>query len=135
MFPLNTKILIVDDIESIRQMVLKNLNALGYHNVKEAKDGLEAHDLLRKAVNEDSEFQLVISDWNMPRLKGIDLLKKIRKESHFKKLPFILLTSESESDLVVDAVISGVSQYIVKPIVPKVFEEKLKSAFIKHYGF
>lgn len=134
MFPKNTKILIVDDSEPIRLMVKNYLSSLGYWNLYQAEDGVQALQKLRTAYNESDEFQLVVSDWNMPKMKGIDLLKTLKKESHFKKLPFILLTTESEKDQIIDAVTVGVSQYILKPFNEKIFSDKLKSAFQKHYG-
>jgi two-component system, chemotaxis family, chemotaxis protein CheY len=75
---------------------------------------------------------LVISDWNMPNMKGIDLLKHVRAQSEWTNLPFVLLTSEAERDQVTEAVLAGASQYIVKPFSAKIFEDKLKTAYQKH---
>ena len=78
--------------------------------------------------------ELVISDWNMPKLTGLELLKQVRASKHMVNLPFILLTSESERDQVTEAILSGVSQYVVKPFTAKMIEEKMKSAWQKHHA-
>jgi two-component system, chemotaxis family, chemotaxis protein CheY len=131
-FQTNAKILIVDDMTAIRDLVKNQLAAMGYKNVLQAVDGEEALRMLMSATAEGIPFELVISDWNMPRMKGIDFLKKVRAVPDWEQLPFVLLTSESERDQVTEAVMSGVSQYIVKPFSGKIFEEKLRAAWTKH---
>jgi two-component system chemotaxis response regulator CheY len=132
MFPLETRILVVDDMPSIRDLVKNTLKAMGYKHFQEAADGEEAWKTLEKLNGGDQSIQLVISDWNMPKLKGLDLLKQVRATAHWTNLPFVLLTSESERDQVTEAVLAGVSQYIVKPFSQKIFEDKLKAAYTKH---
>lgn len=132
MFPLEIRILVVDDMPSIRDMVKNQLRMMGYKNVTEAEDGEMAWEILTKKYEEGYPFHLVVSDWNMPKMKGVDLLKKVRANEDYKSVPFILLTSEAERDQVTEAVMAGVSQYIVKPFSPKAFEDKLKAAWTKH---
>lgn len=132
MFPLTTRILIIDDMASIRELVKNHLKAMGYKSMAEAEDGDEGLKYLIQNNNPGQEIQLVISDWNMPKMKGLDLLKQLRGTQEFANLPFVLLTSESERDQVTEAVLAGVSQYVVKPFSGKVFEDKLKAAWQKH---
>lgn len=133
MFPLNSFILVVDDMASIRDLVKNQLKAMGYLDVKEAEDGAQAWNLIETQWAQARPFDLVISDWNMPNLKGLDLLKKVRAHEGMKTLPFVLLTSEAEREQVTEAVMSGVSQYIIKPFSGKMFEDKLATAYLKHF--
>lgn len=132
MFPKDIRILVIDDMPSIRDLVKTQLKGMGYNTILEAQDGEEALSLLTKQHANGSPIQLVISDWNMPKLKGLELLKKVRASAEFKDLPFVLLTSEAEREQVTEAVLSGVSQYIVKPFSGKIFEDKLKTVWDKH---
>lgn len=131
MFPLDTRILVIDDMPSIRELVKTTLKSMGYKNFQEAVDGEEGLKILQTSSG-DQSIQLVISDWNMPKMKGLDLLKVVRSNQQWTNLPFVLLTSESERDQVTEAVLAGVSQYIVKPFSAKIFEDKLKAAYTKH---
>jgi len=132
MFPLDTRILVIDDMPSIRDLVKNQLKALGFKNIQEASDGEDALRKLIQLNTPNNSIQLVISDWNMPHMKGIDLLKHVRAQAEWTNLPFVLLTSEAERDQVTEAVLAGASQYIVKPFSAKIFEDKLKTAFQKH---
>lgn len=132
MFPLDTRILVIDDMPSIRDLVKNHLKAMGFKNIQEASDGEEALRMLIQLNTPNNSIQLVISDWNMPNMKGIDLLKHVRAQAEWANLPFVLLTSEAERDQVTEAVLAGASQYIVKPFSAKIFEDKLKTAFQKH---
>ncbi len=132
MIPAETKFLIVDDMPTLRDLVKHQLKALGFHTIIEAADGEQAHKLMLQHETSAQKIQYVVCDWNMPKMTGLELLKKIRAESHWVQLPFVLLTSESERDNVTEAIITGVSQYIVKPFTSKAFEEKLNSGWAKH---
>lgn len=134
MFAKDVKILIVDDMPTIREMVRSQLRGLGYGNLVECEDGQLAWNQLRAAQKDGDPFGLVISDWNMPNLSGIEFLKAVRAEGDFQGLPFVLLTSESEREQVTEAIFAGVSQYIVKPFSPKTLEAKIKAAYDKHYA-
>lgn len=133
MFPKSTRILIVDDMASIRDLVRNQLKVVGFTEIIESEDGVLAWTVLENQYAQANPIELVISDWNMPNMKGLDLLKKVRSSQVFVQLPFILLTSEAEREQVTEAVMAGVSQYIVKPFSGKVFEEKLKTAYQKHF--
>lgn len=132
MFPLHIKILIADDMPSVRDLVLRELRNMGYSYVISAKDGIEAWNILKAEFDKGAPVDLVISDWNMPFLQGIELLKKVRSTPEMAEMPFVLLTAESEKEQVTEAVIMGVSQYILKPFSSKNFQDKLKSAWQKH---
>jgi two-component system chemotaxis response regulator CheY len=127
MFPAETKIIVVDDMMTMRKLVRKCLNDLGLKNSVEADDGETAWPLITKAQAEGAPFQLIISDWNMPKMKGVDLLRKVRADAGLKATPFILLTAEAEATQVKEALLAGVSQYIVKPFTPAAFSEKLNA--------
>ncbi len=132
MFPLETRILVIDDMPSIRDLVKNHLKAIGYVNLLEAGDGDEGHKILAQQLVAGTPVQLVISDWNMPVLSGLDLLKMLRKTAEWKNLPFVILTSEAEREQVTEAILAGVSQYVVKPFAGKIFEDKLKAVWLKH---
>lgn len=134
MFPLETKILIVDDMPAIRDLLKGQLKAMGYKMIHDFPDGETAKLFLVDSFASGAPVQLVISDWNMPKLTGLELLKQVRASKHMINLPFILLTSESERDQVTEAILSGVSQYVVKPFTAKMIEEKMKSAWQKHHA-
>jgi two-component system, chemotaxis family, chemotaxis protein CheY len=112
MFPPETRILIVDDMMTMRKLMAKSLKDLGYSQFVEAPDGQKAWEILNDVTQ---TVQLVVSDWNMPNCSGLDLLKRVRKDSRLAKLPFILVTAESEQSQVIEAVKAGVSGYVVKP--------------------
>lgn len=118
---------------TIRSMIKNYLLDLGYTQIVEKEDAKHAVTALVEARGKaEQKFGLIISDWNMPEMTGIDFLKFVRSEEEFKHTPFILVTTESEKDQVTEAVFAGVSQYIVKPFSQKVFLEKLQSTFNKH---
>ncbi|HMN68509.1 MAG TPA: response regulator, partial [Bdellovibrionales bacterium] len=114
MFDAKTKILIVDDMSTMRRLVKKACVGLGFSNIEEAEDGQKAWEKLQAA----GDFQLIISDWNMPNCTGLEFLKKVRADSKFKKMPFVLLTAEAEASQMAEAIQLGVSNYIVKPLTP-----------------
>jgi two-component system chemotaxis response regulator CheY len=132
MFPPDTRILVVDDMPTIRDLVKGQLKAMGFKTILEAADGEHAMQLVTHNQSAGTPIQLVISDWNMPKMTGLEFLKQIRASNEWANLPFVLLTSESERDQVTEAILAGVSQYVVKPFAAKVFEEKLKGVWAKH---
>lgn len=131
MFKPTTKFLIVDDFGTMRKIVKKALLDLGYVNSVEAADGVEAYKLLQEHAQAGQPFEFVISDWNMPNMLGIDLLKKCRGEASFKTLPFMLVTAESEQSQILEAAKVGVTDYVVKPFSPAMLKAKLESAYKK----
>jgi two-component system, chemotaxis family, chemotaxis protein CheY len=120
----NMKILVVDDFQTMRRIIKNYLRQLGFNNVEEAEDG----DVALEKLN-DSQFDFVITDWNMPKMTGIDLLKKIRSENNFKNIPVLIITAEAEKENVVQAAQAGVNDYIVKPFTPEVLQNKIEKIF------
>lgn len=131
MFPLHTKVLVVDDMSMFRAMVKQALTAMEYKNFVEASDGEAAWAAIQHARNENKPFDLIISDWTMPKMKGIELLKKVRAEEWGKTFPFILLTGEAERGNIMEAIQSGVSQYMIKPFTVADLKTKMKQAYDK----
>ena len=128
MFAPNTRILIVDDMLTMRKLVKKVCAEIGFADVTEAADGALAWDVLNATT---PPIQLVISDWNMPNMSGLDFLKKVRADAKWAKLPFLLVTAEAEQKQVVEAVKAGVTNYVVKPFSADTLKEKLEAAYKK----
>ncbi len=118
----------------MRMIVRKTLQDIGLRNIIEAENGALAWNEITKSIAENAPFELVVSDWNMPTMTGIELLKSVRADSVMKIVPFVLLTAEAEKSQIVDALQAGVSNYIIKPFTPATFREKLEQTFIKHGG-
>ncbi|HUH65762.1 MAG TPA: response regulator [Syntrophales bacterium] len=114
------KILVVDDFATMRKVIRNLLKQSGYENVTEAEDGVAAMGVLRS-----TKVDFVISDWNMPNMTGIELLRAVRADSDLAAMPFLMVTAESLKDNVVEAVKAGVSNYIVKPFTAEVLGEKI----------
>lgn len=129
MFAPSTKILIVDDMKTMRMFVRKGLGLLGLKNVTEAEDGKIAWAAMDVAEKEMAPYQLIVSDWNMPNMSGIDLLKKVREHPSRKGTPFVLVTAENDKEQVVQAVKLGVNGYITKPFDGPTLEAKLKALY------
>jgi two-component system chemotaxis response regulator CheY len=128
LFNVKMKILVVDDFPTMRRIVKTLLRQLGCDNTIEAEDGQQALDLLRSTPGID----FVISDWNMPNMTGIELLKSVRGDPKLAHLPFLMITAEAEKENIVEAVKSGVSNYIVKPFTAQTLQEKLNKIFASH---
>ncbi len=120
------KILVVDDFSTMRRIVKNILKQLGYENIEEAEDGAQAYNKLKSG-----NFGFVVSDWNMPNMDGLELLKKVRSDPELKGLPFLMVTAEAEKDKVIEAIKAGVSNYIVKPFTAEVLKEKMDRIFEK----
>ena len=120
------KVLVVDDFSTMRRIVKNILRQLGFENILEADDGMSALDVLRSQT-----VDFIISDWNMPRLSGIELLKAVRTSEEWKDLPFLMVTAEGQKENVIEAVKAKVSNYIVKPFTPETLAEKIKKIFEK----
>lgn len=117
---MNMNILIVDDYKTMLRIISNLLKQLGFKNIEEATDGSEALRKLR-----EGNFNLVISDWNMAPMTGLQLLKEVRADAKLKPLPFIMVTAESKTENVVEAKTAGVSNYIVKPFNAETLKMKL----------
>ncbi len=116
----NMKVLVVDDFPTMRRIVRNLLKEIGYENVDEAEDGIVAFDKLK-----GGDFDFVVSDWNMPNMTGLDLLKAVRAEASVKDTPFLMVTAEAAKENIVSAVEAGVNNYIVKPFTAAVLREKI----------
>jgi two-component system chemotaxis response regulator CheY len=118
------KILIVDDFATMRHIMRKSLMELGFSNVTEAADGVDA---LEKLGREDIQF--IISDWNMPNMMGIEFLRRVRATDRHKTTPFLMVTAEAKRENVLEAASAGVSQYIVKPFTVDSLQQKIAAIF------
>ena len=116
----NIRILIVDDFSTMRRIVKNLLNDLGLHNTAEADDGTTALAELRKAP-----YDLVITDWNMPGMPGIDLLRAVRADAKLAKLPVLMLTAEAKREQIVMAAQAGCNGYVIKPFTAVTLKEKI----------
>ncbi len=116
----NMKILIVDDFSTMRRIIKNILKEIGYTNVDEADDGSTALEKLK-----EGGFDFVITDWNMPIMPGIELLKTVRKDAKLKKLPVLMVTAEKSEQNVKVAVAAGVSNYIVNPFTAAALKERI----------
>ena len=121
---LNMKVLIVDDFATMRRIVRNVLKQIGFTNMIEADNGKAALKVLKK-----ENIDLILCDWNMPEMPGIDLLKAIRSDDELKKIPFVMVTAEAQKDNIIEAVKAGVNSYIVKPFTPETVNEKLNIIF------
>ncbi len=117
----NIKVLIVDDFATMRKVVRNLLKQVGYEDIVEAEDGVMALKALKS-----QKIDVIVSDWNMPNMNGLELLKAVRADADLSKTPFLMVTAEALQDNVVAAVKAGVSNYIVKPFTAEVLNEKIK---------
>ena len=120
----NMKVLVVDDFTTMRHIVRKFLIQLGFKNIVEADDGSTAVDLLK-----NEKVDLIISDWNMPKMTGLELLQYVRAEADIADIPFVMVTAEAQQDDINLAVKAKVSQYIVKPFTAERLGKKLEKIF------
>jgi two-component system chemotaxis response regulator CheY len=120
----NLRILVVDDYSTMRRIVKNLLSDLGYTNVTEADDGRSAWPMLQ-----NGDFDFVVTDWNMPGMTGIDLLKAIRGDARLSKLPVLMVTAEAQRDQIIEAAQAGVNGYIIKPFTAATLKEKIDKIF------
>jgi two-component system chemotaxis response regulator CheY len=120
------KFLVVDDFSTMRRIVRNLLKELGFTNVQEAEDGVDALNKLR-----GEDFDFVVSDWNMPNMTGIDLLRAIRADAKLKHLPVLMVTAEAKRENIIEAAQAGASGYVVKPFTAGTLDEKLRKIFEK----
>ena len=120
----NIKIMIVDDFATMRRIVKNILVQLGFKNFVEADDGSVAWELLQK-----KPVDFIVSDWNMPKMSGIELLKKVRGDDQLKDIPFLMVTAEAQKENIIEAVKAKVTNYIVKPFTPEILGEKIDKIF------
>ena len=120
----NMKILVVDDFSTMRRIVRNLLKELGFSNVHEAEDGVDALAKLR-----GGDFEFIVSDWNMPNMSGIDLLRAVRADPALKHLPLLMVTAEAKRENIIEAAQAGASGYVVKPFTAATLDEKLQKIF------
>jgi two-component system chemotaxis response regulator CheY len=121
---LNMKVLIVDDFATMRRVLKNIMKQIGFSSITEAENGKEALKILK-----EQSIDLLLCDWNMPEMPGIDVLKAVRQDEELKNTPFVMVTAEAQKENILEAVKEGVSSYIVKPFTPETVEEKLSKIF------
>ncbi|RJQ48497.1 MAG: chemotaxis protein CheY [Gammaproteobacteria bacterium] len=120
----NMKILIVDDFSTMRRIIKNLLRDLGFNNTSEADDGNTALPMLQ-----NGDFDFLVTDWNMPGMQGIDLLRAVRADAKLAKLPVLMVTAEAKRDQIVEAAQAGVNGYVVKPFTAVTLKEKIDKIF------
>jgi len=120
----NMKILIVDDFSTMRRIIKNLLRDLGFSNTQEADDGVTALPMLKSG-----DFDFLITDWNMPGMSGIDLLRAVREDERLATLPVLMVTAEAKRDQIVEAAQAGVNGYVVKPFTAAALKEKIEKIF------
>jgi two-component system chemotaxis response regulator CheY len=123
------KILIVDDMSTMRKIIKNMLGKMGCTDLTEADDGKPAWAMIQEAHELGAPYEFIVSDWNMPGLTGLDLLKNLKEDERFKTLPFLMITAEAEQSNVIIAVKAGVSNFIVKPFSIVTLKEKIDKIF------
>ncbi len=123
---LNMRILVVDDFSTMRKIIKNILRQLGFTNVIEADDGSTGWEALNR---ENVDF--IISDWNMPKMSGIEFLRKVRASEEYAELPFLMVTAEAQQENIIEAVQAKVTNYIVKPFTPETLNQKIQKIFGK----
>jgi two-component system chemotaxis response regulator CheY len=118
------KILVVDDFSTMRRIIKNLLRDLGFANIQEADDGNTALPMLKQG-----DFDFVVTDWNMPGMQGIDLLKAIRADKSLKHIPVLMVTAEAKKEQIVAAAQAGVNGYVIKPFTAATLKEKLAKIF------
>jgi len=122
----NIRFLVVDDFATMRRIVRNLLKDLGFNNVEEAEDGQDALTKMQQTT-----FDFVISDWNMPNMDGLELLSKIRSTPEWSAMPVLMVTAEARKENIIAAAQAGASGYVVKPFTAAILEEKLNKIFEK----
>lgn len=118
------KILVVDDFKTMRGIIRNLLRDIGYRKIFEADDGTTALPMLRQG-----DFDFLITDWNMPGMDGIELLKRVRNDESLKSIPVLLVTAEAKKQQIIEAAKAGVNGYIVKPFSAEVLNKKIEQIF------
>jgi two-component system chemotaxis response regulator CheY len=120
----NMKILIVDDFSTMRRIIKNLLRDLGFSNTHEADDGLTALPMLRSG-----DYDFLVTDWNMPGMSGIDLLRQVRADAKLSSMPVLMVTAEAKRDQIIEAAQAGVNGYVVKPFTAAALKEKIEKIF------
>ncbi|WP_316900205.1 chemotaxis response regulator CheY [Pseudodesulfovibrio indicus] len=120
----NMRVLVVDDFSTMRKIIKNILRQLGFNNIVEADDGSTAWEVLNK-----DNIDFIVSDWNMPTMSGIELLRKVRGSEEYADIPFLMVTAEAQQENIIEAVQAKVSNYIVKPFTPETLGQKIDKIF------
>jgi len=120
----NMKILVVDDFSTMRRIIKNLLRDLGFTNTEEADDGVTALPMLQTG-----RFDFLVTDWNMPGMTGLDLLKEVRKDANLVSMPVLMVTAESKREQIIEAAQAGVNGYVVKPFTAATLKEKIDKIF------
>ncbi len=128
MIDTSLKVLVVDDMSTMRRIVKNVLKQIGFTDMVEAENG---QDALNKLKAGDNGIGFIVSDWNMPVMQGIELLRAVRADPDLKHLPFLMVTAEAQKENIIEAVQAGVSNYVVKPFTAEALEVKLEKIFAK----
>lgn len=120
----NMRVLIVDDFSTMRRIVRNILRQIGLNNVVEADDGTTAWDIINR-----EKIDFIVSDWNMPKMTGIELLRKVRGSEQYADTPFLMVTAEAQQENIIEAVQAKVSNYIVKPFTADTLQQKIDKIF------
>ncbi len=118
------KILVVDDFSTMRRIIKNLLRDLGFTNTEEADDGMTALPMLQTG-----RFDFLVTDWNMPGMTGLDLLKEVRKDANLVSMPVLMVTAESKREQIIEAAQAGVNGYVVKPFTAATLQEKIDKIF------
>ena len=121
---LKMKVLVVDDFATMRRILKNILKEIGFSNISEAENGKDA---LKELKN--NKYDLILCDWNMPEMSGLELLKQVRADDGLKGLPFVMVTAEAQKDNIIEAGQAGVTNYVVKPFTAQTINEKLVKVF------
>ncbi|MGL1862150.1 MAG: chemotaxis response regulator CheY [Pseudodesulfovibrio sp.] len=119
------RVLVVDDFSTMRKIVKNILRQIGFTNIVEADDGSTAWEVLQK-----DNIEFIVSDWNMPIMSGIELLRKVRGSEEYADIPFLMVTAEAQQENIIEAVQAKVSNYIVKPFTPETMGQKIDKIFM-----
>ena len=119
-------ILVVDDHQSMRRIIRQTLLDLGFENIEMSDDGATALPLLKQG-----RFDFLVSDWNMPIMQGIDLLKAVRADADLAKLPVLMVTAEAKKEQIIEAARAGVNDYVIKPFNRDTLDKKIQNVFRK----
>ena len=123
-YDVNMQVLVVDDFPTMRRIMKDILRQLGINNVIEAEDGVMAWELLGK-----QKIDFIIADWNMPKMTGIELLRKVRQSKDYQNMPFLMVTAEAQQENIIEAVQAKVSNYVIKPFTADILEQKIAKIF------
>lgn len=124
MIDTSIKVLVVDDMSTMRRILKNVLKQIGFSNLVEAENGQDALNKLKVG-----DIGLIVSDWNMPVMQGIELLRTVRADAELKHLPFLMVTAEAQKENIIEAVQAGVSNYVVKPFTAEALQGKLEKIF------